>query len=901
MVLAILVGIISTKTSFDNRDSAAGKVYFVESNGDLQDVLNKAADSDAIFLKVGTYTTKDVNGFSIKNKNIRILGAGTDFVNVLGNNNSYVFNIENASVRFESLKIGGANKDGVLIKNSGQKEVSFKDVVISNNSGNGIKSDSKLTLTGVTLNQNGSGIEAVGDLNVESTLIQNSADYGVSVPAISTATVKIQNGILTNNKGKAISLLGAKSISLKNLTVFNNGSGIVESGSGTLNITNSIVQDSTNEGISVKTPNARVAYTNSFGNKGGDFLPITLKDTEGNLSVDSMFASDSDLHIKLNSALVNKGIATENDNDGSRIDLGAFGGNPVFASINAEPRIESIPGKYVKPGEFYSYEVKATDPDKDTLSYVVLNTNAPKWLKQENNKFSGTPSTSDIGFSGVLLLVTDKKGHNIIHPISINVIPADRSVPNDDNNPTPSPIAGPVVPRLKIISPTKGSVMSNESREIKWEISNKIDIDKFVIKYSDDKENFKTLATLKGTESTYNWDINSLVPGKYVIKIEATDKSSTPVTISEISDEFEVKVTPTTKPNVQSITITKNSPADNDSVASRKQIIFVEFKPDADIDTSKTFIKVNNQNVEYKSTRSTVYYEPKTDLTGARTQVEVKIVTKEGAEASRRWTFSLPVTPQSQDTTPQITETKKILGLPRVVGLIVLGIIILGLLLLILYFIFKLIKTIRQERQGNLEAEFTEYYGTDTTYDPIQPQTTQTTTTSTIYSPDQGPQIEEIDTQYNLTSPTTTEYHIDETTVVDQSNLQNQDIVKSNTVETRSSIPAEDHLSKEVKETTVEYNANLMPQDNTLVSHTTTTTSTTPVSDTGNTPVTQTVQNQEEDEYIKSLKEKYGITEDSNISITTTTETTTLAQNNADLNDQNLPDPTQASQPPKKS
>jgi hypothetical protein len=336
-------------------------------------------------------------------------------------------------------------------------------------------------------------------------------------------------------------------------------------------------------------------------------------------------------------------------------------------------------------------------------------------------------------------------------------------------------------------------------------------------------------------------------------------------------------------------------------VASRKQIIFVEFKPDADIDTSKTFIKVNNQNVEYKSTRSTVYYEPKTDLTGARTQVEVKIVTKEGAEASRRWTFSLPVTPQSQDTTPQITETKKILGLPRVVGLIVLGIIILGLLLLILYFIFKLIKTIRQERQGNLEAEFTEYYGTDTTYDPIQPQTTQTTTTSTIYSPDQGPQIEEIDTQYNLTSPTTTEYHIDETTVVDQSNLQNQDIVKSNTVETRSSIPAEDHLSKEVKETTVEYNANLMPQDNTLVSHTTTTTSTTPVSDTGNTPVTQTVQNQEEDEYIKSLKEKYGITEDSNISITTTTETTTLAQNNADLNDQNLPDPTQASQPPKKS
>lgn len=766
--LSIWIGAALNNGTFDTRDEAAGKTYFIESTQNLQNIIDNAKDSDAIFLKVGTYSTSNSNGFSIKNKNIRILGAGKDFVKVSGANNSYVFHVNDSNVSFESLKIDGANKDGVFIENKGQRVVTLRDTEVSNNSGAGIRTDSKTIVSTSLIDQNGSGIESSGELTVENSAIQNSSDIAIHIAVDTKTNTKIQNVIVSKNKGKGIYIEGGKNSVIKNVTLVGNDAGIVETTNSTTNVSNTIVQDSKNEGISLKGTNSTVKFSNSFGNAGGNYIPEAFKSAEGNLSVDSKFVSDSDFHlVKAESALFNKGNTAEKNADNSRIDIGAFGGNPNLSVSNSAPKISSIPPKFVKPGERYFYEVKATDPDNDSLTYIIANSNYPKWIKLEGNKLSGVPSTTDVGFSGIILIVTDKKGHNIVHPVSINVIPSSRPVPSENPVTTPVPTQqpkNPEVPKLSILAPKANTVFNKDSNEIKWQVTNNVDVESFTIKYSDDKQNFKTVTTVPGSTTNYLWkDVEKLTPGKYILQIEATDKGNPQVVVKELSEEFEVKNTPPAT-NPQNVTITKNSPADNDVVSNKKPLVVVEFKPDVELDQTKTYIKINGEEVKYETRKNTIYYEPKEDLKGSIIKVETKLVTKDNSQASKTWVFNLPVNPSPQNPNPVQTDESTILGLPRTWGLIVIGVIVLGLLLLALYFVVKLIKTIRDERQGNLDAEFTEYYEPQASPLPQPTDYQAAATTAAIASTISEEMAKEspVQTEYIAAPDPNSEYYVEE-------------------------------------------------------------------------------------------------------------------------------------------
>jgi hypothetical protein len=711
LIVGIYIGINGANINFDLRQNAAGKTYFVENSATLQDAINKATESDAIFLRVGNYTTTNPDGFVIKDKKLQILGAGRDFVKVQATNNSYVFNVTNSNVKFDGIKITGANKDGVLIDNNGKHEVVFKNVGFENNSGSAINADAKVTVSTSVMTANGSGIVTTGDLFVDNTLIETSSTNGIEIAKDARNTSRVVNTIIQNNKGSGIAINGGNTHIIKNVTVYKNESGIVDTSSANTNISNTIVQGSKSAGISVKSSNASVTFTNSYGN-GTDYTPSDLKSAEGNMSVDSQFTSDTDVHLSRTSSPVRgKGVTTEKNNDGTRIDLGAFGGNPNLSASNGAPTVTSTAPRYLHPGQQFNYTIKATDPDNDPLTYTVINSNAPKWITQNQNNFTGTPATSQVGFWAVVVVVSDQKGHNVVHPISINVIPSDRAIPQDTGA-TPAPTSQPAqnpVAQISFVNPKSGATVNKDANEIRWTVTNGVAVDKYVLKYSEDKENFKTITTLPGDATSYKWsDVEKVTPGKYILQLEATDKSTPPVTVKQLSEEFEVKSVP--QANVQNIVITKNSPADNDNVTMRRPFIAVEYKPDADVDTSKTYLKVNDTNVEFKYTKNTIYYDPTADLQGTKARVEVKIVTKDGAEATKQWIFNLPIVANPQDTKVEIDTRSTVLGLPRTVGLIVLGVIILALLLLILYFVAKLLKTIRDERQGNLEAEFTEYY-----------------------------------------------------------------------------------------------------------------------------------------------------------------------------------------------
>lgn len=929
-ILAIIAGLTGVNFSFDNRDKAAGKTYFVNDGKELEDTLAIAADSDAIFLKVGSYTTTNVNGFTIKDKDIRILGAGEAFVEVTGNNNSYVFNVQNANVSFESFRIRGANKDGVLVTNTGSKEVSFKDIEFTSNSGSAINTDTKSTVLNSLINQNGTGITTSnGELIVKNTVIQNSASNGIEVKTTSTSSITVENSIITKNKGDGISLAGGKNHIIKNVTLSENNNGIKETIDSFAKVSNTIVQNSTADGISFAGTNSTASYTNSYNNPGGNFKPSTLQSNTGNLSVVPQTVSNIDFHLATTSELKDKGNPDEKDADGSRVDIGAYGGFASIDNANSAPQITSTPPNFVKAGQAYTYEIKATDPDGDALDYIVLNSNIPAWLKQSGNKFSGTPSESDVGFVGLSVVVTDHKGHNVVQPISINVVSATRVITTPTPStpttaptvaPTSTPIPSNPVPSIKIISPIASTKFDTNTAEIKWDITNRTNVEKIVLLYSSDKEKFQTITTLSPDRNSFPWDITNITNGSYMIKVEVYEKGST-TPIAQQSEQFEINKT-STSPTAQNVVITKISPEDNDVVDNRRQTILVEFTPKVDLDKTKSFLKINGENVEFQTTQGTLYYTPTTDFTGSRIQVEAKVVSNEGSEDSKKWTFKLPTNANPVDTTPDVTkkDTINILGLklPKPIGLILLAAIIFGLLILILYFVVKLIRTIRDERQGNLEAEFTEYYDVDQTADNsvlYQGGTVpyETSTTTQTYTVDNNPN--NIEQTYLVTPDQTHDDLTYTTTTTETKNTPNAESVSSETYVTEpeqtvttttystdsTQVPTQtDDVTQTITTTQTTSDPQVLVDDNTASSQTTSTTTTTTSGD-------------DEDPYVAELKKKYGIS-DTDIAeyhkneeapiVTTTTTTSTISED--PMTDQKLddndsqPDPSQASKPPKK-
>lgn len=740
LVFSVFFGIYSSQLNFDVRNEAAGNTIFLSSGDDLQAAIDRAANNDAIFLNSGSYTTSTTTGFKIANKKIRILGAGAKFSTINVNNSSdYGFNITNSDVHFESVKITGAKKDGILVDSGAQSKLSLFAVNVENNVASGVNSAAPTEIKKSTFDLNGDGIIVTNTTNIENTVIRNSKKNGINIASTSGSETKLQNVLLNNNTGSAIAISASSRATINNITAATNGSGIVEAANtSTTIIKNSIIQGSGGIGVDLKNSASKITYSNSNQNTGGNYAPATLGAAEGNLTVGASFTTSSDFKLVAGSALKDKGEPTAADADGSRIDMGAFGGKPDLLGANSIPSVTSTPEEFIKPGQTYSYEIKATDADNDALSYIVLNNNIPRWLKLEANKISGTPSTSDIGYYGVLVVVSDRKGGNVVHPISINVLPEGRDVPTAQptvdptavptNNPTPTPTQTPtaVTPKITILSPVANTIFSKDNKEIKWALNQGAKVDSYEIKYSTDNQNFTTITTLPGSVTSYSWsDVEKLTSGKYVVRIEAKDTSTPPVTIGITSEQFEVKNESSVNPD--KISITKNNPEDNDVTDQKRPLIQVEFtvdgKPEGvQLDLDKTFIKVNGTNVEYKTTNSTIYYEPKSDFTESRVSVEVEIVTLNGGKASKQWGFNIAGTSNPQNTAPTVTSQQTIFGLDRNIGLGIIAILIIILLLLILYFVVRFINTLRDQRQGNLEAEFTEYYDSSVYPQPQQNQ-----------------------------------------------------------------------------------------------------------------------------------------------------------------------------------
>lgn len=723
MVLTLLN---SNKPTLDNINEAAGKTIFVDPTSNLQEIIDSTGVSDAIFFNPGEYLIQ--SPLKIRDKKIRILGSGEDYTIIRAlnsTNKNNIIDIENSEITIQSLSIVGSETNGINVV--GNSKLNIIETTVSRNSNSGIKfAGSNLQIQRSKLQDNGTGLEIEnGNSYVYSTIIKNNAKDGILIK--STTNTKLQNLIIDNNKEAGVKIINGNEIEIKNVNLINNNIGLLEdNNTSKTTILNSIIQGNTTEGLRLNS-NSTIKYSSFYRNGNTNITPQSLNIGEGNIFQDANFISSTDYRLSPNSPLKDKGIPTEFDNDGTRIDIGAFGGSNILPSQNNPPVVKSKPIEYIKPNQRYRYEIIAEDIDGDSLSYIVMNT-LPNWLKLEKNILEGTPENKDIGFYGIIIVISDRKGGNTVHAININVLPTQASSPSMPtsspiptvtnipvtNTVTPTPTI--VIPRIQIISPKQDDILTPENNLIKWEIQpESTSIEKIKISYSSDGDKYELIKELPGSSMSYIWDeIENLVAGKYFIKIQAIDSRNPNLEIATISPQFEIQPKKATQ---TLIAITKNSPSDNDVVKDNKIQIVVEFKPEVELDKSQTRLIVAGQEVAYRTTKNTIYYQPAQPYNTTRVKVEVFLVTNDGATASKQWIFNIEENVNPADTNPEVMVRTQIcipgtrICIPQVIGTICIGIIVLLLLVLIMVFVIRIIKNIRDQRQGNIENEFSDFYG----------------------------------------------------------------------------------------------------------------------------------------------------------------------------------------------
>ncbi len=172
-----------------------------------------------------------------------------------------------------------------------------------------------------------------GALDVKNTIIQNcgasgifgakSYQYQTETGYIHpTFTANIQNCVIVNNGGHGIGIQ-PQTARITNCTIMNNaGSGVATTTSGTLSILNSIICNNTKYALE---NGGNVSYSNLWNNKEGK---VKYNSTEGMGIIEQDPLLTDDYKLQPGSPCIDAGdpFPGSNDPDGTRNDMGAYGG-----------------------------------------------------------------------------------------------------------------------------------------------------------------------------------------------------------------------------------------------------------------------------------------------------------------------------------------------------------------------------------------------------------------------------------------------------------------------------------------------------------------------------------------------------------------------------------------------
>ena len=101
----------------------------------------------------------------------------------------------------------------------------------------------------------------------------------------------------------------------------------------------------------------------------------------------------------------------------------------VYQYEELPPQITSTPPGTVEPGQTYAYDVEATDPNEDTLTYALTQSPAGMTISATTGLIQWTPSSGDMGGHPVTVVVSDPTGLAATQDFCVVVVQSSASSP----------------------------------------------------------------------------------------------------------------------------------------------------------------------------------------------------------------------------------------------------------------------------------------------------------------------------------------------------------------------------------------------------------------------------------------------------------------------------------------
>jgi hypothetical protein len=264
--------------------------------------------------------------------------------------------ILDSNINFKNVTVTGCSSDqsygptggGMYMHNT----ASIMDsVTIKSNASGGLKigGNSKLTITNSSISSNNSDEEGCGiiirysSVDILNVIIQGNRGYYHSAMKATNSVVNLSNVLIFGNIGG----LGFKesTVNILNCTIANNSldddyemdnGGIINLFGGNVTFTNTIIWNEPINNLSFLEcgyygcPQITISNSDLKGGKSGIFSDgtSTLNWLDGNIDGDPLFLGSSDFHLQSGSPCIDAGNPDPqyNDHDGSRNDMGAYGG-----------------------------------------------------------------------------------------------------------------------------------------------------------------------------------------------------------------------------------------------------------------------------------------------------------------------------------------------------------------------------------------------------------------------------------------------------------------------------------------------------------------------------------------------------------------------------------------------
>lgn len=317
-------------------------------------------------------------GFLIEDKDLVIIGSGVDSTTFITNAGYGVLFLNSPNSIITKVKITGGKRDpdgnatdaAIVVRNS---RVTISECLIIDNTDRpeelavGIggvfgREGSELFILGnrffnnswdgIALYRGATAIIADND-------IKGGRGAGIGITWDASAQI-YRNKI--SNYWKGIGAFGtSRTIVSNNLVTDNLGWGIIVTGKAYMDVTNNVVMKNGNCGLAIWSDvcsgrfannivtengwreewvcprvgfwnygylkNFIISHNNIYNNHDGEYRDMPdLTDKSGNISVEPMFVGQDDYHLKPDSPCTNAGDPEITDNDGSRSDIGIYGG-----------------------------------------------------------------------------------------------------------------------------------------------------------------------------------------------------------------------------------------------------------------------------------------------------------------------------------------------------------------------------------------------------------------------------------------------------------------------------------------------------------------------------------------------------------------------------------------------